>query len=204
MNRILLASAVCMASLTSAASADDATGDWSGLQGSAYIGYAAVDSDLVEYGVGPFRGDTTDSGAAIGVGLGYSLDLGSIVVGADTDISLLAADGNIELKNTIDTDYDWFATGRLKTGVDLGDSMVYGTGGVALMDVTLEASQKDSKTLVGWTVGAGAEHKVSDTWSLKAEFLYADFGKETLDTGFDTDIDSEIYTGRVGLSYWLN
>lgn len=31
-------------------------------------------------------------------------------------------------------------------------------------------------TQAGWTVGGGVEYAVSDHWSVKAEYLYLDFG----------------------------
>lgn len=34
-----------------------------------------------------------------------------------------------------------------------------------------------SKTLIGWTVGAGAEHSFASGWSAKIEYLYYDLGK---------------------------
>jgi len=34
-----------------------------------------------------------------------------------------------------------------------------------------------SETRIGWTVGGGAEYALRARWTLKAEYLYADFGK---------------------------
>jgi opacity protein-like surface antigen len=65
--------------------------------------------------------------------------------------------------------------------------MVYATGGLAVTDVNFQLVFKDTfatahessgakKTVFGWTAGAGAEFKLAGGWSLKAEYLYADFG----------------------------
>jgi outer membrane immunogenic protein len=37
----------------------------------------------------------------------------------------------------------------------------------------------DEKTLTGWTVGAGVEVAIDDTWSVSAEYIYTDLGDET-------------------------
>jgi outer membrane immunogenic protein len=62
-------------------------------------------------------------------------------------------------------------------------------------------------TNVGFTVGAGAETKISDNWSLKFEYLYLDLGKVSIDTldidGFPFHVDYRLrsHIGRVGVNY---
>ena len=36
------------------------------------------------------------------------------------------------------------------------------------------------KNKAGWTLGGGAEFKVGGNWSVKGEYLYADFGSTTV------------------------
>ncbi|MBJ7534766.1 porin family protein [Rhodomicrobium vannielii ATCC 17100] len=45
-----------------------------------------------------------------------------------------------------------------------------GSGGPAVFDYD------HSETLVGWTIGAGVEYKLTSSWSLKAEYQHFDFG----------------------------
>ena len=64
--------------------------------------------------------------------------------------------------------------------------MVYGTGGIAVTDISSgftfvdtfasNASGSFSTTKVGFVVGGGVEAAVWNGWSIKAEYLYADFG----------------------------
>jgi opacity protein-like surface antigen len=57
------------------------------------------------------------------------------------------------------------------------------------------------QTKTGWTVGAGAEYALVNRWSVKAEYLYAQFTGlggtsalvSTVPTGF-----SNVFTGRTG------
>ena len=52
------------------------------------------------------------------------------------------------------------------------------------MGTTLLAGS-NSTTRAGWTVGGGAEGRINNEWSVKVEYLYADYGNfdTTLGTG---------------------
>jgi outer membrane immunogenic protein len=41
-----------------------------------------------------------------------------------------------------------------------------------------------SSTKTGWTVGAGAEYAITNNWTVKAEYLYANFGRNKTASGF--------------------
>lgn len=73
---------------------------------------------------------------------------------------------------------------------------IYATGGLAIGDVVsstqltgieipntgstnINASGRASKTLAGYTVGGGAEWRLDQAWSVKAEYLYFDLGSVT-------------------------
>ena len=80
--------------------------------------------------------------------------------------------------------------------------LFYGTGGLALADTTVSASAlgvtfSDSKTLTGWTVGAGAEWMFMPHWSLKAEYLYRSFGGQTF---FAAQFPPGIATGTLNVN----
>jgi outer membrane immunogenic protein len=71
-----------------------------------------------------------------------------------------------------------------------GKTLVYLTGGLALAELKSNAGVVSecpdecfnaalSKTQVGWVVGTGVEHKLSQNWSVFGEFLYYDFVKAT-------------------------
>ncbi len=93
----------------------------------------------------------------------------------------------------------WFGTARARLGSIWGPSLFYVTGGLAYGEVersarvsgrtvgavsgatsnTFAGSFSNSSVLVGWTIGAGIESKVSSQWSAKAEYLYMDLGDVT-------------------------
>jgi outer membrane immunogenic protein len=65
------------------------------------------------------------------------------------------------------------------------------------------ASFSESTTRAGFAVGGGAEKKVTKNWSVRAEYLYIDFGSHTFlaGTGFDTNIRLRDNIVRVGFDY---
>jgi outer membrane immunogenic protein len=87
-------------------------------------------------------------------------------------------------------------TGRLGYATDR--VLFYGKGGVAFLNTDTKANYTGgsvwnnvnstfnfdhSDTLVGWTIGAGAEYAVSPSWSIKAEYQHFDFGNMSYSYG---------------------
>lgn len=128
--------------------------------------------------------------------------------------------GTFTTTNSINT--DWTVSVRPRVGYIMGSSLVYATGGLALTDMNFGASYNDSaaqaeaagftKTKLGWTAGAGIEHLLTPNWSAKVEYLYSDFGKQSVAgpvvagpataTGIiGHDIDLKTNTVRGGLNY---
>ncbi len=132
---------------------------------------------------------------------GYNFQAGHWVLGVETDFGSmhmkddLTATGiypcctttNFTITQTVDT--DWLMTVRSRIGVANAHVLVYGTGGLALTNfnykedfidtfATAHESASTSGLLTGWTGGAGVEFKIGNTnhWSLKGEYLFADFG----------------------------
>ena len=56
----------------------------------------------------------------------------------------------------------------------------------SLSSVTSVATERsrcsDRTTRAGWTVGGGVEYALNRNWSIGAEYLYMDFGKDTLNS----------------------
>src|SRR5271166_2887048 len=91
---------------------------------------------------------------------------------------------------------DWLGTTRARLGfVATPDNrlMIYATGGVAyaggsanfnVFDATqgLALSGNPSSSRVGWTIGAGVEYALTNNWTIKGEYLYADLGSSRFST----------------------
>ena len=184
--------------------------DWTGLYGTLSLGHSEVKLDGEEFDSGPPPGSESDTdksdGGMLGLGLGYNHDFGDFVLGLESDVSLLTNDNTLEMKNTVEADYDWFATGRLRAGYDFDGTMLYATGGLALLAANFEDDEggNDDETYVGWTMGGGLEHKVSQRVSLRLEAIYADFPREHIELAADdTDIEAEMFLVRGGVSLWF-
>jgi outer membrane immunogenic protein len=212
---LLLGIAIIGASIGNAGAADFAdtdTSDWTGLYGTLSAGYSRIGLDGTQIDTAPpFEGPpgfsesdkSRSDGAALGIGLGYNYDTGDFVFGLDGDVSFLTNENQLEMKQTVDADYDWFATARARAGFDSDGTLLYLTGGLALLDSNFDdGADSHRETLVGWTAGAGMEQMISDSFSIKAEALYADFGSVDFTlSGDETDIDTELVLVRAGISF---
>jgi outer membrane immunogenic protein len=93
---------------------------------------------------------------------------------------------NFTVTQTVST--DWLFTGRGRLGFAKGRTLIYGTGGLAAANFTYKALFNDTFATAlahenggvdqkrkGFIGGAGAEFRMGHRWSLKGEFLFADF-----------------------------
>ena len=81
---------------------------------------------------------------------------------------------------------DWLFTARGRAGFAADNWLLYGTGGVAVTELKHNAIFADtflaaeninnSATKVGYAVGAGLEYGFLSNWTLRAEYLYVNFG----------------------------
>ena len=148
---------------------------WTGKSVGIRLGYGHVDGDDA--------GD--DEGVIYGFGANYDVDFGSVVAGAGISVDK----ANIDLPAGVEVDYIKRIGGRL--GVDLGASMIYGTGGYAKV-WTDGADVGDSD---GYYAGIGGELRLSETLSLGSEILYHEFDD------FDADgVEVDALTSNLSLN----
>jgi outer membrane immunogenic protein len=143
--------------------------------------------------------------SAIGGGeIGCNWQLRSIVVGLEGDFNgwsiskstRLTGPGDPENPGTTLTaatseNSRWLTTVRPRVGYAYDNWLFYATGGVAITNVALSQSVlfsasdttmtgSGTRTLVGWTLGAGVAYAISQLWILKAEYLYVGFPSQSL------------------------
>jgi outer membrane immunogenic protein len=169
------------------------------------------------------------SGPIGGVKAGYDQQFNSLVIGVVADIeasgihggksySAIVTEGisagSLSMHNT------WQSSLRARAGVAFDRLLIYGTGGVAFANDQETAyyaytpnlsngpswSGSQTRTLVGWTVGAGAEYAFDNHWSASAELRYANFGRGSYSvTGsgevFNYKAGFDETLAQVGLSY---
>jgi len=214
MKKILLVAAVAALSTSSAMAADlgvvyspepanytaSSSFDWSGFYAGVNGGYgwAEIESGGLSF-------DELE-GVFGGAQVGYNFDMGGFVLGVEGDIQLSDIGYEEDLGGGVtgEVGIDSFGTLRARAGFAVDRFMPYVTGGLAwargsvtLSDGVVSADIEDD--YFGYTIGAGVEAAVADNVTIKAEYLYANFGDADFDTGVDIGLTSHIV--RVGLNY---
>jgi opacity protein-like surface antigen len=176
-----------------------------------YSGLLAGGGGGYNYQMGPYvfggqvEWDWTNArgGESFSGGNSFSCPIASVVDNAPGALRSLSVSCGTHV-NSIFT-----ATARL--GYALDRLLVYGQGGLAVGDVAASSVSNsfspggtiasDSKTAVGWTIGAGFEFGLTQNISAKAEYLYFDLGSDTYNLGVPVAINRTGNIGRVGLNY---
>jgi outer membrane immunogenic protein len=168
-------------------------------------GGAGLGRYLVLGGI-PGRLNLTNTGVIGGGQIGYNWQvLPSWVLGIEADLEGSGAKGSnsftylgnpgfLGITTTYSRELDWLGTIRGRFGYLWFPSLLfYGTGGLAYGQNKIASAAscaawgppcqsegstatQTSNTSVGWTLGGGAEWRFAPAWSVKAEYLYVDFG----------------------------
>ena len=180
-----------------------------------------------------------NDGGTVGGQLGCNWQTGPWVYGGEADVSwsglrtsrfdafaavpaqIPGGFGFVARNQTVSQAVDWFATVRGRFGTTVGAaSLVYATGGLAVGQVRAAANVNFfggatdlngtiDTTRVGWTLGAGWEQRLSEAWSVKAEYLYVDLGRASaivnatppLTSYWRNEVDTQFHVFRVGANY---
>lgn len=203
------------------AGAAPAAFNWSGfyIGGHAGYGWGDVGTDTAVVSVPPGLGfgnppgtqlfsvdRSLHPGGALGGGqLGYNYQIGSAVLGFESDFSWTGQSGvsnfrasrfvlgeDYVYQETLRAQLEYMGTVRGRFGYAFGMFMPYVTGGFAwgratadfnsvltqLFGPTQTIAKSQSRMLTGGTIGAGIEYAFAPKWSVKAEYLYVDLGKK--------------------------
>ncbi len=195
-------------------------GQFNGYYVGGQVGYLDHDTKFHdELGTGYVSGD--DSGVTFGIYSGYNRQCGRLLYGIESDFNYADSDASLfddccdQLNSS---NMKWFSTVRARLGIVHEDTtLFYVTGGLAYanFDYTFAVGdfdfhQKDDDTKFGWTIGGGVEFLRHEKWSVKAEALYVDLGKEevnyTLGGGCIVcaariGYEDDFWTARIGFAY---
>ncbi len=142
---------------------------------------------------------TRPAGVAGGIEGGYNWQFGQFVAGIEADINASAAEDTFapwQFSNP------WFGTLRGRAGVAFGNTLVFGTAGLAIGGLTVDSpgNLSQSRTSAGWTAGAGVEVGFAPRWSAKAEWLYLDLSDRSFSvTGTTNGLAANLL--RLGVNY---
>ncbi|TDR89260.1 outer membrane protein [Enterovirga rhinocerotis] len=124
----------------------------------------------------------------------------------------------------------WAGSVRGRIGYAFDRVMIYATGGLAFANLNLQGTSsttvtqqvvagqnviststafgpsymtRSDKWTAGYTVGAGIEFAMTENILLRAEYLYADYGRHTVTvpSGATMAVDVDTHTARAGVSY---
>jgi outer membrane immunogenic protein len=162
-----------------AAAAVNWSGWYVGVEGGGDWGQFAQTNTLTNVSLGTFN----QHGTLVGGTAGYNWQSGIWVYGVETDLSWTNLSGTQVCgptrRNICTTDMRAFGTLRGRIGATvLPNLLAYVTGGLAYGDIRAtrdSGATQSSDWRATYTVGGGAEMMILPRWSLKAEYLYANF-----------------------------
>lgn len=145
------------------------TQDWSGLYVGAQVGYGigAIEDPGFVFG-DIILGDLGASGFLYGAHLGYNFDLGNFVLGAEIDYNI----ADIQFEDFEGVSFTNLSHLKARVGYDLGSALVYGAAGLAHTTIDSAGTETDD---TGYFVGVGTDFRVSNDWTVGAEYLYHRF-----------------------------
>ncbi|MBI1620290.1 outer membrane protein [Aquamicrobium zhengzhouense] len=170
---------------------------WAGGYAGVHLGYGfsgSVDT--------PGNDIETDGflGGAFG---GYNFQNGQFVYGLEGDINYNDADGSnggIEARSRYDGSI------RARAGMAVTDDvLVYGTFGGAAEKLRLTdtaTGERDSSTMLGYTVGGGVDARLTEQVFARGEYRYTDYGSEDFNLGgTTTEYDSSNHRVTLGVGF---
>lgn len=158
-----------------------------------------------------------------GAHFGFLWQTGNIVLGIEAELGRLDISADKTLFRPFNdqdfgaVNFDWYATLTGKLGYSTDRMLYYVKGGFAFARAEFTATDIDNSAIFqpsfvrtdeflrGWALGAGWEYALSRQLSVKAEYLYMDFGSETARSS-DGDVyehDARLHTVKLGLSFRL-
>ena len=162
---------------------------------------------------------TNDMTGLIGIHGGYNWQYGNRVFGIEADYSWTSAGRSREFDATDHTasfDLDGFGSIRGRAGVAVDNTFIFLLGGIGFVDASASASDNfpgedaEASNPVAFVAGAGAEFKIRNNLSARAEFLQYFWGDQTTFCIACTGVSGgpQIFSGglsvfRAGLTYHL-
>jgi len=146
---------------------------WAGGYVGAQIGYAYGDFDAGSV----FDGSNDDDGFIGGVTAGYLWSLGNgWYLGPEFQYDW--ADLEITDSDTGDSaSFDEIARLKLIAGYELGNGLLYGSGGIAYgsLDNVGDIFDGFDGSDTNWVLGFGYDYRVGENWTVGGEYMYHDF-----------------------------
>jgi outer membrane immunogenic protein len=177
----------CAAAAVLGAPVSAQNADWGGLRFGLMTGATSIDLNLS--GPGLDAPQSRGSSLAVGALVGHDWVFGNLVAGLEADMAAGDADDLITDGKTSDAaDADWFATARGRVGYASGNTLVYGTAGLAMMGTTVDQRESflgissvvssQRQTHRGTAFGLGVEYGLGASTVVGVEYRRFDFDRK--------------------------
>lgn len=208
---------LALASLTAGAgSAFAADTPFNGFNAGLNLGYGTYETTWHDQDY-DWHGSTLtfqDEAATAGFNLGYDHQAGSFVIGGAFTWDYTFFDAATRYSDDVDVrnEVRWISTLHIRAGVTQGSTLFYFIGGIALADIShawwedndpSDSWEKFENNKLGYVLGLGLEHMVTDKISVRGEFMNATFGEtnEENPDGYRVKVGEDITTFRLGANY---
>ncbi|MEM7689982.1 MAG: outer membrane beta-barrel protein [Pseudomonadota bacterium] len=214
------ASIAALAASPVAAQTVEEESPFTGFRGEALLGYdnlragSDVDDDVNE------DNDQSIDGLSYGIAVGYDIDLGSIVIGPEAELT--DSTGDVEFD---DGDFEGFGFGNVSAGRDLylgarigfnaaPNTLIYAKGGYTNAKLNIRNNDGTFESdndfdLDGYRIGAGAEYAIQQNAFVKLEYRYSNYSEAEIDFDgslpdsdrFGVDLDRHQVMAGVGVRF---
>jgi outer membrane immunogenic protein len=168
-------------------------------------------------------GNFNTSGGIAGGTLGYNYQMGTWLLGVETDLDWSnikgTFNGTVPIPGgtapfSLSSQLNWLDTARVRVGFAWDRALFYGTAGAALGGLTttanasaavgglgVAATAADTQTRFGWTAGGGIEYAFTNSLSGKVEYLFVDLGSQNQIIVDNVKFITNIVRGGVNLHF---
>lgn len=140
------------------------------------------------------------NGGAVGAYAGANWQAGSWVFGIEGDVNYTSSVGTIY---AIDVGTEWQSAFRGRLGYAIDNVLIYGAGGLAISEVSLDAPPilSAKETFTGWTLGGGVEYAFTQNWTTRLDYRYSDYGGSDFGVSGTSGMELTEHALRVGVGY---
>jgi len=168
---------------------------------------------------------TNTNGLTVELVAGYTLQFDSIVIGAEIGAYVQSHTGQSSFVSVLGNNFSqqveqpWGARGRVRLGYTFDKTLFFVAGGGSFDETKVSLSRlsgaplgtfSNSKSRVGWNLGAGEDYAFTNNWIGRVEYIYDKFSPQTYTYNVtvtnvaDRRVRSENHNIRVGLLYLFN
>ncbi|EBA11094.1 outer membrane protein [Roseobacter sp. CCS2] len=180
-----------------------ALADWSGAYAGAQLDVLTGDEVSLGFAAQSFE-DVIETDTIISGFAGYQLQQGDFVIGGE--LSLGQANGvRFEDVDGLDTDVRLVDV-KARVGYDLGDALVYGVAGFSqsrLLDIDEDDLEGlDLETSTGVNYGFGVDYRVTEQFTVGAEYLIRELtAEDDVNEFFNARVDTQFETFGVRAAF---